>query len=120
MRRVILLAFTVSTHVPAFASEADVFNVDLSCSSDLICDFDVTVRHADDGWEHFANKWEVISPDGKILATRELAHPHDNEQPFTRSLKNVRIPDNLNEVIVRAHDSIHEYGGKEITVKLPN
>ena len=120
MRSVSLLAFTVSIHLPAFADEADVLNVDLSCSSDLICDFNVTVKHADDGWEHFANKWEVISPDGKILATRELAHPHVNEQPFTRSLKNVRVPENLSEVIVRAHDSIHEYGGKEITVKLPN
>ncbi len=68
MRRVILLAFIVSTYLPAFAGEADVLNVNLSCSSDLMCDFDVTVKHADHGWEHFANKWEVISPDGKILA----------------------------------------------------
>jgi hypothetical protein len=41
----------------------------------------VTVRHADEGWEHYADCWEVLTLDGEVLATRELAHPHDNEQP---------------------------------------
>jgi len=62
---------------------------------------------------------EVLSPGGEILATRVLAHPHDDEQPFTRSLTNVSIPDDLSEVIVRAHDLKHEYGGKELVVQLP-
>jgi len=62
---------------------------------------------------------EVLSSGGEILATRVLAHPHDDEQPFTRSLTNVSIPDDLSEVIVRAHDLKHEYGGKELVVQLP-
>lgn len=77
------------------------------------------MKHDDDGWDHYANRWEVLSLDGKILATRKLAHPHDNEQPFTRSLRNVKIPADLNEVVIRAHDLLHEYGGKEIVVALP-
>ncbi len=116
----IILALLVTTYQPALAGEADVLDVDVSCNSDSICGFDVTVKHDDEGWKHYANRWEVLSPDGKILATRVLAHPHDNEQPFTRSLGNVRIPSDLNKVVVRAHDLVHENGGKEFVVKLPN
>ena len=108
------------TSLPAFSGEADVLNVDVSCNSDSTCRFDVTVKHDDEGWKHYANRWEVLSPDGKVLATRVLAHPHDNEQPFTRSLGNVRIPSALVEVVVRAHDSVHEFGGKELVVRLPS
>ena len=45
--------------------------------------------------------------------------PHVNEQPFTRSLSNVVIPVGVKTVIIRAHDSVHEYGGKVITLELP-
>ncbi len=116
----IISALLVTAHRPAFAGEADVLDVNVSCNSESTCRFDVTVKHDDEGWKHYANRWEVLSPDGKILATRVLAHPHDNEQPFTRSLGSVKIPSDLVEVVVRAHDLVHEYGGKEFVVKLPN
>ena len=118
MNRPLILTLLVLAHLPAFAGEADVLDVKVSCDGDSICRFDVTVKHDDQGWEHYANRWEVLSPDGEILATRVLAHPHDNEQPFTRSLANIKIPGDLQEVVVRAHDSVHEYGGKEVVVKM--
>jgi hypothetical protein len=70
------------------------------------------------GWDHYANKWEVIDEKGTILGTRILHHPHVNEQPFTRSLSDIRIPASTSKVIIRGHDLIHEYGGKVITVDL--
>jgi hypothetical protein len=100
------------------AGEADVLGVELSCDPGSVCRFDVTVRHDDQGWEHYANRWEILSPDGEVLATRVLAHPHDHEQPFTRSLSNVKLPADLAGVTVRAHDLIHGYGGREIIVSL--
>ena len=119
MNRLLVLVLLVTAGLPTLAGEADVLDVDVSCNSESICRFDVTVKHGDEGWQHYANRWEVLSPDGEILATRVLAHPHDNEQPFTRSLANVRIPSDLHEVVVRAHDLQHEYGGEEFVVKLP-
>ena len=113
------VALLIARNVPAPAGEADVLEVDLSCDSEKICSLDVTVRHADEGWEHYANRWEVLSPDGEILATRVLAHPHVEEQPFTRSLEDVQIPVDLDEVVIRAHDLVHEYGGLEVVVELP-
>lgn len=120
MRIPLVLVLLASANPPALAGDADVLGVDVSCNSDSICEFDVTVKHDDEGWKHYANRWEVLNPDGELLATRELAHPHDNEQPFTRSLRGVRIPKDLSEVIIRAHDLEHGYGGKEFVVELPN
>ena len=72
--------------------------------------FSVTVSHGDEGWDHYADGWEVATPDGTQLGYRKLLHPHVNEQPFTRSLSNVDIPRDITTVIIRAHDSVHEWG----------
>jgi len=102
----------------AMAGEADVIQVKVKETHSGVWRFAVTVRHADTGWKHYANNWEVLSLEGERLATRVLAHPHVNEQPFTRSLSGVKIPDNITEVIVRARDSEHEYGGETMRVNL--
>jgi len=79
-----------------------------------------TVMHNDQGWKHFADGWEVIDKNGVQLGYRELAHPHDNEQPFTRSLCNIEIPLDLSEVFVRAKCNQHGFGGQIFTVNLTN
>lgn len=104
---------------PAAAGEADVTAVKVSKTGDGVYRFDVTVRHADTGWQHYADRWEVLSPDGEVLGTRVLAHPHVEEQPFTRSLGGVRVPAEIRTVRVRAGDSVHGTGGAEIDVALP-
>lgn len=71
---------------------------------------DVTVAHADTGWDHYADGWDVRSMDGTELGYRKLHHPHVTEQPFTRSLSGITIPDGTTEVRVRAHDSVHGWG----------
>ena len=71
----------------------------------------MTVRHKDEGWNHYVNKWEILSPDRKVLATRVLHHPHVNEQPFTRSIYSVKIPKGMKSIIIRAYDSVHHFGG---------
>jgi hypothetical protein len=81
---------------------------------------EVTVRHADSGWDHYANRWEILAPDGAVLATRVLAHPHVHEQPFTRALSGVAIPPAFTWVRVRAHDLVHGYGGREVTLGVPH
>ena len=81
--------------------------------------FDVTVRHNDEGWDHYADAWQVIDPDsGEILGERILAHPHDNEQPFTRSQSGIAIPAALTRILVRAKCNVHGFGGREILVDL--
>lgn len=80
--------------------------------------FATSVKHNDQGWEHFADGWEVIDLKGNQLGYRELTHPHDNEQPFTRSQCNIQIPKALSKVIVRAKCNTHGFGGKALVVEL--
>ena len=101
----------------ALAGEADVVGVRITQRGNAY-HFSVTVRHADAGWEHYANNFEIVAPDGTVLGTRVLAHPHDNEQPFTRSLGSVRIPEGVTKVRVRAHDKVHGHGGREMEVDM--
>ncbi len=101
----------------ALAGEADVVGVRMTERGGTY-QFSVTVRHADAGWDHYADKWDVVAPDGTVIDTRVLAHPHDNEQPFTRSLGGVRIPADMPKVRVRAHDKVHGYGGAEMEIDM--
>jgi hypothetical protein len=80
--------------------------------------FSVTLRHTDTGWDHYADKWDIVAPDGTVLGTRVLLHPHENEQPFTRSLSGVQVPKDVKRVSIRAHDKVHGYAERTLTVEL--
>ena len=110
----LVVLISTSTH----AGEVDVTAVKATKSGDGTYRFSVTLRHADTGWDHYANKWDVVAPDGTVLGTRVLAHPHVLEQPFTRSLGGVKIPAGVTTVTLRGGDSVHGEGGKVIRVKL--
>lgn len=120
LKRLILAgALGLACAVGISAEEADVVGVEVTSEGDGSYRFDVTVAHGDEGWDHYADAWDVVAPDGTVLGTRVLAHPHENEQPFTRSLGGVALPEGTTEVTLRAKDSVHDYGGVEMTVKLP-
>lgn len=80
--------------------------------------FSVTLEHGDTGWDHYADLWQVFTPDGDLLGERVLHHPHVNEQPFTRSLSGVKIPDGINEVVIKARDSVHGVAAQEFRISL--
>jgi hypothetical protein len=104
---------------PGSAGEASVIAVEATPEQDGRWRFAVTVRHADTGWDHYADKWQVLGSDGAVLGERVLLHPHVEEQPFTRSLAGVAIPSGVSEVTVRAHDTVDGWGPPAI-VALPD
>jgi hypothetical protein len=77
--------------------------------------FAVTVSSADTGWDKYADLWVVQAPDGSVLGERVLAHPHVEEQPFTRSQSGIRIPEGITEVTVAARDSVLGFCGDRLT-----
>ena len=107
------------SHLPAFAGEADVINATIHKVGREEFRINATLEHADTGWDHYANKWDVFDTEGNLLGTRVLHHPHVDEQPFTRSLT-LKIPKNVAEVIIRAGDSVHEDGGAEFKLTVPH
>lgn len=104
----------------AVAGEVEVVDVGVDAQSGGYFTFNVTLRHGDEGWDHYADRWDVVSLDGKtVYGERVLYHPHVSEQPFTRSLSGVAVPAGVREVIVRGHDKVHGLGGVEMQVPLP-
>ncbi len=125
---------TIPTEVPTDSpspaegegqGNADVLQVRTVQSADGTWTFHVTVEHPDTGWDDYADGWDVVTPDGTVLKpdpdsqfTRTLLHPHENEQPFTRSQSGIDIPEGVTEVRVRAHDLVDGFGGQEVVVDL--
>ena len=116
--RLCCLALLVFTDKPTSAGKADVLAARAHCDAHSICRFDVRVQHADEGWEHYADRFEVLAPDGSSLAIRVLRHPHVREQPFTRRLEGVKIPPEIERVRIRTRDSRHGFGGREVSIRL--
>ncbi len=102
---------------PVYSGEVSIVDVSVECHSS--CTFSVTLEHADQGWGHYANQWDVVTLNGKLLKSRVLHHPHEHEQPFTRSLSGVLIPAGERKVKIRARDSKHGYSEQEFTVDIP-
>lgn len=102
MRYLILTAFLAT---PVFADPPTIESVSASRSGDT-WRFDVTIRHPDTGWDDYADGWRVLDMDGAELGMRVLHHPHVDEQPFTRSLSGVSIPEGTTQVQIQARDNV--------------
>lgn len=110
---------TSATETPTIEGCADVIDVAVVAVGDRAFTFHVTVSSADEGWDKYADEWVVRAPGGRVLGTRTLTHPHENEQPFTRSLSGVEIPVETDTVIVEARDSVAGYCGRQFEIAVP-
>jgi hypothetical protein len=119
--RLVVLFMLMTLLLPggARAGEVNIVDAEARVSSDGRYSFAVTLRHADNGWDHYADRWDVLGPDGGVLGSRVLMHPHVAEQPFTRSLSGIEIPGQLKAVFIRAHDKQHGDTKKQFKVLLP-
>lgn len=112
----VMLAMAV-VQLPVFAGQVEIKHVQFAHQSDG-WRADVTLLHNDTGWNHYADAWRVVDVDGKVLATRKLLHPHEHEQPFTRSLSGIQIPAGIHVVFVEAHDKVHGWSKDRVRVDL--
>jgi len=105
--------------LPAESGCADVTAVEVHAEGDGTHRFAVTVLSPDTGWDKYADAWHVSDTGGTVLGERILAHPHVDEQPFTRSLSGVVVPDGVTDVVVTARDSVVGSCGASLTVAIP-
>ena len=105
--------------VPTFAfAEAPVITAAKAVRSGMGWKISVTLKHPDQGWDHFADGWEVRDMAGNRLGLRELAHPHGHNKSFTRSLSSVMIPDGVRKVQIRARCSGDGWGAQVYVLTL--
>ncbi|WP_085447216.1 hypothetical protein [Magnetofaba australis] len=120
LRRKLLLILALLWPMPAQADAPRIVDAQASRLDTGAWRFDVTVRHADSGWDHFADGWEILATDKTtVLARRTLYHPHVNEQPFTRSLSPVQLDKEVSQIFIRVHDKRHGYGEALYSLTLP-
>ena len=118
MKMILACALAILTPLAALAEPPKVTDVAVQ-RDDMGWEFKVTVQHPDTGWDHYADAWEVMSEDGTVLATRILHHPHVEEQPFTRSLHQIVLPDGTRRVFIRARCSTGDVSAPLTPVDLP-
>ena len=122
MKKIVILFWWMISSIfftPVFAGEADVVDVKVTHMSGQEYRISVTLEHADTGWDHYANAWQIFDENDNLIGERVLHHPHVNEQPFTRSLT-LNIPKDIKVIIIKGQDSVHGLGGKSLRVELPN
>ncbi|WP_293574644.1 hypothetical protein [Phaeobacter sp.] len=78
----------------------------------------VTISHPDTGWDHYADGWRVLDAEGNQLGLRVLAHPHVDEQPFTRSLAGVVVPAGLQQVQIQARCNVDGWAEEVYVLEL--
>lgn len=102
---------------PAAANQVEIVHAQFDKSGDR-WNVGVTLRHADTGWDHYADQWRVVDAQGRVLAKRVLWHPHEDEQPFTRDLEDVKLPAGVTTVYIEAHDKVHGWSPQRVKVDL--
>ena len=101
----------------AFADDATIEAAEARASG-ANWSFSVTLRHGDTGWDDYADGWRVVTEDGQELGLRVLYHPNVDEQPFTRSLGGVSVPDGVETVFIEARTNTDGWGTTRFPVSL--
>ncbi|MDC0739200.1 hypothetical protein N6L24_13010 [Cognatishimia sp. SS12] len=117
MRHLLISALLTMLAAPALADPPVIEEVRATLQG-TTWRFDVTLSHPDTGTEHYADGWRILDPDGNELALRVLYHPHVNEQPFTRSLGGVVLPDGISEVGIQARCNVDGWATEVIALAL--
>lgn len=109
-----------STSAPDSDACASVIDAEIEPEGDGVYRVSATVESQETGWDKYADRWEVRNPaTGAVLGERLLAHPHVEEQPFTRSLGGVSIPADVTTVDIAAHDSVLGFCGTVLAAEVP-
>lgn len=116
-KKLILIFSFIICVSPAFANDVEIIKVVLTKHAGT-WQADVTLKHQDEGWKHYADGWRLVDSKGDEIGKRTLYHPHVNEQPFTRSLTGFYLPEKMKVIFVEAHDLKHGWSKDKVKIDL--
>lgn len=96
----------------------DVIGVEVRQGTETLS-FEATISSPYDTPDRYADAFRIVGDDGIVYGVRELVHDHANEQPFTRSLGGVEIPETVQSVTIEARDQVYGWGGETVEIDLP-
>jgi hypothetical protein len=70
----------------------------------------VTLSHNDAGDYHFLERWQVRTPDRRVLGDERFHTPRVQAAERISTLRDVRVPRDVDTLYVRARDSLHGWG----------
>lgn len=109
-----------STTVTGEQRFPEIIDAQATTGGDGTWTFAVTISSPYDTPQRYADGWRVLGPDGTEYGMRVLAHDHAAEQPFTRSLAGVEIPDGVDVVEIEARDLANGWSGTTFEMQLPD
>lgn len=96
----------------------DVLDATAQLDDDGTWTISATLSSPYDTADRYADAWRVIGSDGSVYGVRELLHDHATEQPFTRSLNGVEIPEDEIQITIEGRDQLSGWGGDTVTIPL--
>jgi len=100
MKKIILLFLLLCSI--AHSQPPLILKAEANLKTNQLFDIAVILRHPDTGWDHYASEWIVIVNDETEIAKRTLYHPHVNEQPVKRYVRDILIPENAKTIKIYA------------------
>lgn len=86
--------------------------------SDSGWSFAVTISSPYDSPDRYADGWRILGPDDTEYGFRLLTHDHASEQPFTRTLDDVEVPEDVRTVTIQGRDQEFGFGGATFELTL--
>ncbi|OIQ29232.1 MAG: hypothetical protein BM562_11795 [Alphaproteobacteria bacterium MedPE-SWcel] len=118
LKAALLIAICISLPANAQADAPAIEKVTADRNTDSWT-FHVPLSHPDTGWDHYADGWRILDMQGRELGRRVLVHPHETEQPFTRSKGGITLPHGVTQVQVQARCTVDGWATQTVVYTLP-
>jgi len=113
----LILVMSIVLSVPAFADNVEIRNVLMVKVGDT-WHAEVTLYHKDSGFAHYVYQFRIVTESGTVLGSRILYYPHVKQQTFTRTLDNIKIPEDVSTVVIEAYDKVHGWSPEKVKLDL--
>ena len=109
---------TLSVFNTTYADDVKIIAADFQSSNGNFWTVNVTLQHDDKGWDHYADRWQIVDSESRVLGNRVLHHPHVHEQPFTRGIGSIMLPEGVTSVFIEAHDKLHGWSPHRLMIDM--
>lgn len=117
MLRICFVIVSLALSSPLLAKEVEISKVELEPTS-ATWTVHVTLRHDDEGYDHYVNGWRIVDAKKNVLASQEIYHPHNKKKSFTDNKSNITIPKDAKIIFLEAQAKPHGWGKQRVRIDM--